>query len=234
MNSASDAALKFDGTSARLVATEINVYAASAEAPPPAVFDGPVNTSQPRIADPLAGLEPPPLGPDRGAFSCTGGAHSLSPGYYPKGISMTGGNVTLEPGIYCLAGKGLNVAGGNLTAHGVMFYLLEGDKCCVNLTGNGIVDITPLPLEMEPYGGIAIWQCRENTNAATIRGTDQFSGIDGTLYFPKARVDITGTSDNFGIRQLICDSVEISGSGTVAINYDGRYPAPGTRVFLVK
>ena len=133
-----------------------------------------------------------------------------------------------------LAGEGLNITGGNFTAHEVMFYILPGDKSDVKLTGNGIIDITPMPLEFPPYGGIAIWQSAENTNEANIIGTDQFGGIDGTLYFPTAQLDIAGTSDSFGISQLIVDSVEISGSGTMNINYDGRFPAPGNKVYLVK
>ena len=87
---------------------------------------------------------------------------------------------------------------------------------------------------LPPYGGIAIWQDKENTNEGEIIGTDQFTGLDGTLYFPKARLDVAGTSDNFSIRQLIVDSLEVSGTGTFHIDYDGRNPAPGCKVWLVE
>jgi len=237
VNSDDERALKTDG-GPTLLAEEINVVALEVNDPPE--FDGDVNTKQPLIPDPLAGLEPPTnWGTDRGDFSVTGGTHALGPGYYPEGISMTGGTVNLAPGIYVLDGAGLNVTGGNLIAHEVMFYIVDttpanNKPSRVKLTGNGIVDITPIPLEVEPYGGIAFWQARNNPSQADIRGTDQFTGIDGTLYFPDARVDITGTSDSFGIAQLICDSIEISGVGTLTINYDGRFPAPGTSIFLVE
>lgn len=234
VNSNNPEALKFDGTSGTLVASEINVFADEANIPPPEVFEGDVNPSRPRIPDPLAGMVPPPPGANHGTFKVTGGTHTISPGYYPGGISMTGGNVTLESGIYTVAGEGLDVTGGNLIGQGVMFYVLDGKKSNVNLTGNGNVDITPLPLDEGPYGGIAIWQSAENDNEATIRGTDQFQGIDGTLYFPKAHVDIVGTSDSFGIAQLICDTVGISGTGNLTIHYDGRFKAPGTSVYLVE
>ncbi len=234
VNSENWDALKFDGTSATLEAAAINVYADEADAPAPQVYDGFTNASMPRIPDPLAGLEPPPVGADLGTVAITGGDHTISPGYYSGGISMTGGALTLEPGIYIVAGEGLNITGGNLLAHEVMFYVLPGDKSDVKLTGNGVIDITPMPLDYPPYGGIAIWQSAENTSAADIQGTDQFDGIDGTLYFPTARVDIAGTSDSFGFSQLIAGSVEVSGSGAIIVNYDGRYPAPGIRVFLVE
>ena len=237
INSDDFRALKTDG-SPTLVASEINVHASSVDDPP--VFDGEINTDQPRVEDPLASLPPPGnWGTDRGTFSVTGGTHTLQPGYYPDGISMTGGTVDLAPGIYVLDGVGLKMTGGYLHADGVMFYIVDttpsdGTKSSVNLTGNGTIEITPMPMEQDPYGGIAIWQASSNTNDAALRGTSQFGGVDGTLYFPTAHVDITGTSDSFGIRQLISNTVSISGSGTVVITYDGRFPAPGSTAFLVK
>ncbi len=234
INSEHGDAIKVDGITATLRAAEINVYADEADPPPPEVYDGETNTSRPRIPDPLAHLEPPPPGPDQGPAKITGGIHTLSPGYYPEGIEITGGDVTLTSGIYVVAGEGLKVTGGDLTAHEVMFYVLPGKKSNVVLTGNGIIDITPMPLEVEPYGGIAIWQSKENTNLSSLRGTDQFTGVGGTLYFPTAPLDLVGTSDNFDISQLIVDSLRISGRGAMTIHYDGRFPAPGGKVFLVK
>jgi len=230
VNSDDYRALKTDGTPT-LLAEEINVHADSVTDPP--VFDGDVNTSQPRISDPLASIaEPTSWGPNCGSFSATGGTYSLTPGYYPDGISMTGGTVYLRPGLYVLDGQGLNVTGGNLIGNGVMLFIVNAGQ--IKLTGNGMVQLGPPDLELQPYGGILVWQQRGNSNEAEIRGTDQFEGLDGTVYLPSARADITGTSDSFKIRQLICDSAEISGVGTVTINYDGRNPAPGTTPFLVK
>jgi hypothetical protein len=214
-----------------LLASEINCCAPTVNDPPD--WDGDVNASAPYMPDPLAGLIPPAEG-EYGATvnypKITGGSHTLSPGYYPAGLDMTGGDVTLNGGLYVLGGMGLNVTGGDLTANGVMFYLI--DTAGVNLVGNGAVSI--LPYQGEPWEGMAIWQAAGDTTPAKITGTDQFDGILGTLYFPDALVNVVGTSDSFQIRQLVCDSLEVSGNGTVTINYDGRYPAPGTKVFLVQ
>ena len=232
VNSDDPRALKTDGHPT-LLAEEINVYADSVTDPPE--FDGTVNTSRPRVTDPLAGIDEPAegdWGTNHGTVSVTGGTHALEPGYYPGGISMTGGTVNLAPGLYVLDGNGLKVTGGDLYGEGVMLYIVGTGY--VKLSGNGVVDIGPSAVDSGPYGGILIWQARGNSAVADITGTDQFGGMDGTLYFPAAHVDVTGTSDSFGIRQLISDTVGIYGSGTVTINYDGRSPAPGTKGFLVE
>ncbi len=232
INSDDPGAIKTDG-SPTLLAEEINIYADSVTDPPE--FDGVVNTSRPRVTDPLAGIEEPAerdWGADQGSVSVTGGTHYLEPGYYPGGISMTGGTVNLAPGMYVLDGNGLNMTGGNLYGEDVMLYIVGTGY--LKLTGNGVVNLAPTAVDSGPYGGILIWQAKGNAATADITGTDQFEGMNGTVYFPSAHVDITGASDTFGIRQLISDTVGISGNGTVTINYDGRNPAPGTKGFLVR
>ncbi len=231
VNSIHEKSLRIDGTAYTLLASEVNVCADNVRDPPePPQFDGEVNTGVSPIEDPLKDLTPPVnWGPEQ--FFTTDKS-TLSPGYYPEGLQITGGTVTLNPGIYVLDGAGLDIAGNaNLIANGVMFYIVNTGE--VDLRGTGNIEITP-PIEGEPYEGMAIWQAADNTNTAKLRGTEQFTGIEGTLYFPDARVDITGTSDNFGISQLICDSVEITGTGTLTIHYDGRNQAQGAKVFLVK
>jgi Flp pilus assembly protein TadG len=237
VNSDSTKSLKTDG-GPTLLADAINVYASSVSDAPD--FDGAVNTSQPRIQDPLGDLPPPAdrtLSPTAGESAITGGEHYLEPGFYPDGISMTGGTVNLAPGVYVVDGVGLKVTGGNLLGDGIMIYVIDspgqpvGD---ITLTGNGTIDITPTPLDSGPYGGIVLWQSADNTNTANIVGTDNFAGFDGTVYIPSATLDVEGTSDSFGFSQLIVDSIWVHGTGTMNINYDGRFPAPGTRVFLVK
>ena len=58
-----------------------------------------------------------------------------------------------------------------------------------------------------------------------IHGTNTLD-IGGTLYFPRNHVNITGTGDGFGT-QLISNTIEIGGTGTIEINYDGRNPFLG-------
>lgn len=231
VNSVNTAALDFSGKPT-VQGSEINVCAPSASIPAPSIFGGTVNVNQPAISDPLAGLPVPPLGPTR---SASHGPQTLQPGYYPYGLSISK-DTTLQPGIYVLGGEGLSVSGNAaFAAIGVMIYLLP-TAGGVNLGGTGAINIQPMPMGdagSGAYGGIAIWQAAGNTNPAAFHGSSQFTGINGTLYFPTAQVGVVGTSDSFSIRQLICNSVSLSGNGTVQIAYDGRFPAPGTRPFLV-
>ncbi len=224
INSSDPDALKRSGIKNQLLAGEINVVA---ELEDTTEYDGvPVYDEQPLIVDPLKDLQPPA----NWGSTLTQDSNSLLPGYYPEGITLTSGDLELASGIYVLGGVGLNITGGNLTAEGVMFYIV--DTGGVKLTGNGIVTITAY--ESEPYEGMAIWQEAGNTTEAQIVGTEQFTGIDGTLYLPDAHIDLGGTSDNFAIRQMIVDSIKIHGTGAMTINYDGRNYAPGTQVFLVE
>jgi hypothetical protein len=182
--------------------------------------------------------------PARGTINVDGGGHlDLQPGYYAGGISMNNGSITLAPGIYALDGVGLNITGGDMLADGVMFYIVDSnpsDKLDshVNLVGNGQLVIRPGDADkhswpgVSVYEGISFFQARDNENEAKIVGT---SGMDleGTLYFSSANMDISGTSDSLG-NQLIADTIEVSGDGEIHINYDGRFPAVGNKIFIVE
>ena len=111
-----------------------------------------------RVADPLMNtLQPPNLNDGltaRDAVSSSeGDVLTLDPGIYPD-ITITGGTVTLNPGLYVIDG-GLMPGGGNFTVNGgtvdgtsgVTFYLTNtsGDDSrwpVINIAGNGQ---TPCP-----------------------------------------------------------------------------------------
>ena len=238
-------ALKTDGQPT-LLASDINVVADDvSDAPEPPVFEGDVNTSSDVMDDPLGGIREP-FESEYGAelqtpmTPITGGSITLEPGYYPEGIKITGGEVFFESGgLYVVDGLGLEVTGGDVFAEGVMFFVIDStpddnQDSGVTLTGNGEIVLTGLDDEGSLWDGIAIWQQRGNDAQLEIKGTDQFTGIGGTVYVPDGNVKIVGTSDSFDVAQLICDTAELSGSGTLFIKYDGRFPAPGDDVFLVK
>jgi hypothetical protein len=211
------------------------------------IYSGDVNPNSPYVPDPLAYLTAPnwEAMTDYGGVSVTGSSAKevqLEPGYYPQGISMTNnfGTLRLAPGIYVLDGPGLKVTGGNMYAHGVMFYV-KGTGV-IDLEGNGVIQVTPIdptkysyPSGTEDYEGISFFQdSPSNTvkTASKLVGTNDML-LEGTLYFRNNEIHISGTSQGFG-NQLIADTVTISGTGFVRINYDGRNPAAGNRVFLVQ
>jgi hypothetical protein len=205
---------------------------------------GELVTGAPQIPDPLAWLPEPVYDTkaDLGTVSVVGGdVLTIGPGYYSGGISQNNGTLTLDPGIYILDGEGLNVRGnGTFTALGVMFYIVG--KGNVDLGGTGSLTVTPPdPGNPDPafqypeattYEGVTIFQARDNKNQSEILGTNMLD-LEGTLYFPSNHLRVGGTGDGFG-NQLIADTIEIHGTGIVTINYDGRFPAPGNTVFLVR
>ncbi len=227
------------------------------------LVDFPIDDDAPPLPDPLcpnpeACTQPPTWDPaaDQSVSGETlkfsSGTLALKPGYYSGGFDITGGDVTLEPGIYVLGGgrtgKGGLVIGGNTNfcAKGVMFYITGTGK--VDLAGTGNIRITPPDpestdfcgagfayppgIDFASYSTISIFQDRANDNPARIVGTTLMD-IDGTLYFPRAHVDLTGTGDGFG-NQLIAWTIEISGTGNITINYRGNEPPPEHKSFLVE
>jgi len=139
---------------------------------------------------------------------------------------------------------GLQINGGNITAHGVMFYIARGQ---VNFTGKGTIDMTPIgdpnvdESEYPPgqasflhdYDDVMIFQAKDwhdglanavaNKATATINGTSAFN-IGGILYFPENHLNLNGSADNVFRPgdQLICNTASLGGSGTLEINYKGK------------
>ena len=172
------------------------------------------------------------------------GPHTLLPGFYSGGIEINGGDITLAPGVYIVTGDGFKVNGNaSICAKGVMLFIAQGQ---LDLTGTGVTTITPIdpantdfcgsfteypPATDFTYEGISIFQSRSNTEDAKIAGTSLMD-LQGTLYFPHNKVDLTGTGGAFG-NQLIAWEMEVGGTGEFIINYDGRNPSPGYKAFLV-
>jgi hypothetical protein len=247
VNSAADNATRLIGTP-EIIADALNIWGDLSYTGGiiPEDFPFPIDTTAPPLPDPLCPdppetcIPPPSWNPendlgDANTVTITQGTHVFSPGYYSEGFRISGGDVTFEPGIYILGGNskgqasGLVVSGNTtFSAEGVMFYI-TGDGV-VNLAGTGELLITPP--ELGDYEGISIFQDRENTNDARIMGTNEMN-LEGTLYFPKNHADLTGTGTGFG-NQLIAWSMEVSGTGQILINYDGRYKSPGNKSYLVE
>ena len=188
------------------------------------------------VDDPLADIPEPTWDPafDLGVID-VGGIYSA--GYYSGGIDLTGGNVTLLPGIYIVDGAGLHVGGNtNLIAEGVMVYIPPGTGD-VKISGNGVVRISPPDPELEDfpgvdvYDGISIFQSRTNNNEATTMGTSAMD-LDGTFYFPAAHVEIGGTGADLG-GQGIAYTIHVFGRG-FSLSWDGNFPSYGSTVFLVQ
>ncbi|MEX0745882.1 MAG: TadE/TadG family type IV pilus assembly protein [Phycisphaeraceae bacterium] len=243
INSTNNRALCVNGNAADTNAAAINVVGDAQVNNPN--FSDLLNPGADEIPDPLAELPDYPYDTsDPKAVPSTGSPVTLEPGYYPGGISATGGTLNLESGIYVLDGAGLDIGGNtNMYAEGVMFYIVGSGS--VQLGGTGHIVVTPsdpTPASQggaahdfegaDIYEGVSIFQARSNTNESTIIGTSDLD-LQGTLYFPEAHLNLGGTGSGFG-NQLIAGTMEIFGTGNLVINYDGRNTAPGSHVFLVR
>lgn len=194
----------------------------------------PLHTGAASVPDPLAGIAPPTVTNNMGGVSLSEGAMTISPGYYPNGISLNGSSrLTMNPGIYNIGGTGLKLTSSSrLTAAGVMIYL--SGNAPLNLNGNGPVLITPPdPVAYPQYAGISIFQDRADTATDSITGTSTFQ-VDGAIYLPSAPVTLPGSGGTFGA-QLIVNTLNIPGSGTMQINFaNGTKPLLPSRAALVQ
>lgn len=197
-----------------------------------------VNLGVDPIPDPLANLPAPTWDAqnDLGGVSMNNGTATLQPGYYSGGIHMTGGTATLNPGVYILDGAGLDITGNaQFYAEGVTFYIVGSGE--VDISGTGDVFLSgPDPEvhffpEVAIYEGLSVFQSRTNAHSGRIIGGSSMI-LEGTYYFPANHMDLGGESQTFG-NQLIVHTADVFGNGTLTITYDGRNPAPGSRVFLV-
>jgi hypothetical protein len=188
-----------------------------------------VNTNMPPIEDPYKNLPAPTYSttPDLGTISASG---TYNPGYYSGGIQISTGNFTLNPGIYILDGNknkgGLDISGGIVNAHGVLFYVIGGS---VDIRGN--TQLTLSPPTSGNYAGVSIFQSRTNTNEAEINGGGGLN-MTGTLYFPNNKLWVAGNGDTIGT-QLIADTIEIGGNGLINIPYNGS-PQVAASSYLVE
>ncbi len=191
------------------------------------------------VDDPLASLPTPSKGTDllKIDVSANGTATGV-PGYYSQGITVrAGATLTLSPGIYVLGPPGLKVwANANLNAIGCMFFLTTGTNPnvygTVDLGGGGTVNISP-PTS-GTYAGITFFQDPKTpytSGSASIIG-DSLMNLQGTIYLPTINLNMQGNSTNFS-NQIIVDTINVNGNGTMKVNYDGRNQVEINNVFLV-
>ncbi len=196
-------------------------------------FNGPVLSNQPPTPDPLAYLpEPDPttLGLTTQANHTTKlqnqGSLSLQPGVYRGGINVTGGNLTLAPGIYYMDGGGFSFSGtGNLNAAGVLIVNMPANNSdTISITGSGVIDISPMTTGI--YAGISLWQQRTSTNTITVSGGGAGSTVTGTFYAQHGLLKVSGGNSAGVGSQYISYDLDITGNAAMTVNYNPATVAP--------
>ena len=161
------------------------------------------------------------------------GSLSLQPGIYTGGIQVTGGNLTLAPGIYYMDGGGFSFSGtGSLTAPGVMIVNApQSNSDTISITGTGAINLSPMTTGL--YQGLSLWQTRASTNTLTVSGGGSGS-VTGTFYAQHGTLKVSGSGGSSVGSQYISWDVTLSGNGNFSITWSPASVAPEKLLQLVE
>jgi hypothetical protein len=165
--------------------------------------------------------------PDQGQQN---GGGNISPGRYSR-IRLPNGNLTMQPGLYCLYGE-FTETGGSLTANDVTIYMASGD---FSTSGNADVflDAPPQGCDTSPGStqgcppsipGMLIYMPSSNAGDVSLEGNST-SLYEGAIYAPTGTIDVGGTSSAGTIAfntQLVGNTVKIHGNVTIDIDFDDQ------------
>jgi Flp pilus assembly protein TadG len=151
----------------------------------------------------------------------SGSEVNFTPGVYGAINESSHKTYTFEPGFYCINGGFTTANGTFIGDEGVTFYVSSG-----NVSLSGVVDFrAPTDGSSEDssghnWNGMLLYIA---TGRLTINGNSD-SYYQGTAYVPtpgNPSCKLNGSSDSDGYQlQLVCDSININGDGTLVLTYD--------------
>jgi Putative Flp pilus-assembly TadE/G-like len=169
-----------------------------------------------------------------GAFSQTsaGSNGTINPGRFSS-IKLSGGTLTMNPGLYCVSGAftvsgspTLKVAGDKDDTSGVTIYMPAGS---MSLSGNAKILLRAPSVNQPPaLKGMLLFAPLSNTNTMTITGNVN-SFIRGTIYVPGAPIVVQGNGNAEGwYSELIGENVQLGGNANLVIHAtsDFNYSRP--------
>lgn len=219
----SDAKAAFISSNGVVKAGEVDIHGGDF-LPGHGLIDSPaVNLGAPVVADPFAALGVPAMGTLRSSskLSITSGNVTLQPGRYIGGIDIKGtANVTLMPGTYYMDGGGFSISGqANVTDNGsgVMIYnAAKKNSDTISVTGQGVVTLTGLR-DGSAFQGLVFYQVRSSTNTIQLDGLG-FTNLAGTIYGANALVKVNGQGDKL-IRtgQIVAGQMMVTGNGRIRV-----------------
>lgn len=155
-----------------------------------------------------------------------GQSKTLDPGLYESISFHAGASVTMNPGMYCIYGdKGFTGNGGSIAGTGVMIYMLDGG---LDLGGNSLVSLAAesgsgvlVDPSSNDWKGMLIFVDPANSNAVKLTGNTGTT-YTGTVFAPSSDCTINGTGDSIGLlsTQIICNTIKITGTSQVDIQYN--------------
>jgi hypothetical protein len=185
------------------------------------------------VGDPLASVPEPVPGTSQGnkSYNTT---TTMSPGSYDTITVKKGGNLTMQPGVYCIDG-GLEVQdGATLTGTGVMIYNTSGD----NIKFDNADSVYLTPPTSGTYQGISIFEPRSETKEVHIKCANSLT-IAGTLYAQQGEFDLrpNGASTTMTCGSYICAQAEwcqgyssSASNGTIVINPSAAVPGDRPKI----
>jgi Flp pilus assembly protein TadG len=178
-------------------------------------------TQAPRAHDPFAGLPIPSPGPTRNIpnGNGNGSVQQLQPGNYANGMNLRN-DANLAPGVYYVSGGDFSIASNvNVTGSGVTIYLDKSSS--VSIQGTSHVDLSAQ--QSGAYSGILFFGDPSATSGTNIFNGDGSSLLTGDLYFPTQQVSYRGNfSGKNGCMQIVADTVQWTGSTTIAVDCTGQ------------
>lgn len=167
--------------------------------------------------------------------SITGGTVTLNPGIYWGGIKITGGTVTMAPGRYVMAGGGFSVGGSGTTVNGTDIFVYNtqdpyktsgaGAAADISLAGGANL-LAPTASADGYYKGFLIFDDRSITTTIKMAGqlsTGTASPLKGFVYNVNGDLQISGGSGSTGLGAVV-KSVSVTGGGSLGVVDKSRVP----------
>jgi Flp pilus assembly pilin Flp len=166
-------------------------------------------------ADPLIAMPEPTAGTCLATgYNNQGMSVTINPGTYCGDLDITGGTVTMNPGVYHFKNSRVSVgSSASLVGSGVMLFLDATSE--LSHTATGTLNLSA-PTS-GTYAGIAIFQSRNSANKTTkLTGSPNYT-LDGTIYMPTASLVLGGNgtiTNNASSGYVIARTFSYNGSVT--------------------
>jgi len=176
----------------------------------------------PPLQDPLISRDPPSfMGCDHNNLSINGGIVTLDPGVYCGGLRLLrGARVSLNPGTYVIKDGGLQVLhSSRMEGEDVGFYL-TGDDSTIRFFHESFIRLSaPTDGEM---AGLLFFEDRDKTTGFNHRiSSDNARYLVGTIYMPNGSLTIDANepiADQSEYTAIVVDQLELDGQPNLVIN----------------
>ena len=143
---------------------------------------------------------------------------TLSPGCYAGLTFPSSGTVTLNPGLYLIAGD-LTFGGGNVNGNGVTFYWGSTNGKNGNISfGSGTYDLVAPNDKTALFNGVLLAESITDTNNISFGGNSNTT-IDGVVYAPGTSFKMAGTPQIHLNADFVVHDITLSGNVTLS-SYD--------------